>query len=70
VIDLDSDASNGINGLDEDHVNYLLETLYCAEQNMAAIAINRRQFDLAEEHCQRCLAYLRRHRLKVEEKLL
>jgi tetratricopeptide (TPR) repeat protein len=35
---------------------------------MAIIAVNRNQFDLAEEHCQRCLAYSRRYGLEGEKK--
>jgi hypothetical protein len=36
---------------------------------MVRIAINRRKFDLAEGHCQRCLAYSRRFGLEVEKKV-
>jgi hypothetical protein len=48
----------------EEQRNRLLEKLHWAEQNMAKIATHRRQFDLAEEHCQRCLAYSRRYGLE------
>jgi tetratricopeptide (TPR) repeat protein len=73
MINLDSDASNGIDSLDEDQINYLvnmvLKQLYYTEQNMAIIAMSRRQFDTAEGHCQRCLAYSRRYGLEGEEKI-
>jgi tetratricopeptide (TPR) repeat protein len=48
-------------------MNYLVKQLYYTEHNMAAIATHRRQFDLAEGHCQRCLAYSRRYGLEGEE---
>jgi tetratricopeptide (TPR) repeat protein len=69
VINLDSDASNGIDNLNEDQINYLVEHLYYTEQNMAFINISRRQFNLAEGHCQRCLAYSRRYGLEGENKI-
>jgi hypothetical protein len=68
VINLDSDASNGNDSLDEDEINYLLEQSYRTEHNMAVIAMNKRQFNLAEGHCQRCLAYSRRYGLLGEKK--
>jgi hypothetical protein len=34
---------------------------------MDGAALNRRLFDLAEEHCQRCLAYSKRYGLEGEE---
>jgi hypothetical protein len=66
VINLDSDASNGIDNLNEDQIIYLVVQLYYTEQSMTAIAINRRKFDLAEGHCQRCLAYSRKYGLEGE----
>jgi hypothetical protein len=36
---------------------------------MAVITIHRRQFDLAEGHCHRCLAYSRKYGLEGEEKI-
>jgi hypothetical protein len=68
VANLDLNASNGIDSLNEDQMNYLVKQLYYTEHNMAAIATHRRQFDLAEGHCQRCLAYSRRYGLEGEEK--
>jgi hypothetical protein len=64
VINLDSYARNGIDRLNEDQINHSVEQLHLTERNMAVITINRRQFDLAEGHCQRCLAYSRRYGLE------
>jgi hypothetical protein len=69
MINLDSDASDRIYSLNEDHLSYLVKHLCLTEQNMAIIAMNRRQFDLAEGHCQQCLVYSRRYGLEVEEKI-
>jgi hypothetical protein len=69
VINLDSDASKGINSLNEDQIIVLVEQLFYMEQNMVVLAIIRRQFDLAEGHCQRCLAYSRRYGLEEEDKI-
>jgi tetratricopeptide (TPR) repeat protein len=69
VINLDLDVSQGNDSLSEDQKIVLFWELYCTEQKMADIAMNRRQFDLAEEHCQRCLAYSRRYSLEGEEKI-
>jgi hypothetical protein len=69
VINLDPDTSDGIDSLNEDQMNDLMGKLYYIEQNMAAIAINRRQFDLAEGHFQRCLAYSKRYGLESEKKI-
>jgi hypothetical protein len=69
VINLDSDASNGMDSLNERQINYFVEQLYYTEHNMAKITMNKRQFDLAEGHCQRCLAYSRRYGLEGEEKI-
>jgi hypothetical protein len=69
MTNLDSDPSEGTNILSNEQQNSLLWQLHCTEQNMAVIAINRRQFDLAEGHCQRCLAYSRRYGSEGEEKI-
>jgi tetratricopeptide (TPR) repeat protein len=68
VINLDSDASNGNDSPNEDEINSL-EQLDYTEQSMATIAMHRRQFDLAEGHCQRSLAYSRRYGLEGEKKI-
>jgi hypothetical protein len=63
VTNLDSDPSEGVNILSNEQQDSLLEQLNCTEQSMADMAMNIRQFDLAEGHCQRCLAYSRRYGL-------
>eukprot|EP00596_Hydrurales_sp_CCMP1899_P000012 CAMPEP_0119051096 /NCGR_PEP_ID=MMETSP1177-20130426/72829_1 /TAXON_ID=2985 /ORGANISM="Ochromonas sp, Strain CCMP1899" /LENGTH=230 /DNA_ID=CAMNT_0007030187 /DNA_START=129 /DNA_END=819 /DNA_ORIENTATION=+ len=57
VINLDPDSSNGIDSLSKDQIDRLLDELIFTEQNMAAVTGDRRQFDVAEGHCQRCLVY-------------
>jgi hypothetical protein len=69
LINLDSDASNGIDSVNEYQINYLVEKLCDTEQHMAIITMERRQFDLAEGHCQRSLAYSRRYGLEGKEKI-
>jgi hypothetical protein len=68
VIKLDIDASEGNDGLSEKEKNRILEILNWVEQNMAVIAMQRIQFDLAEGHCHRGLAYSRRYGLEGENK--
>jgi hypothetical protein len=69
VINLDLNASNGIDSLNENQIDILVRELFCREQNMAIITVNRRQFDLAEGHCQRSLAYSRRYGSEGEDKI-
>lgn len=61
-----SDGNNGTDRLDVDQINALLQGLCLTEQSVAAHSINRRQFDAAEGHCERCLAYSRRYGLEDE----
>jgi tetratricopeptide (TPR) repeat protein len=68
LTNLDLDPSDGINILSNEQKDSLLGELYSTEQNMANITTNRMQFDMAEGHCQRCLAYTRRYGLEGEEK--
>jgi hypothetical protein len=68
VINLDSDSSNGIDSLSKDQIETLLDELIYTEQNMAEVTVDRRQFDAAEGHCQRCLVYSRRYELEGEKK--
>jgi hypothetical protein len=68
VINLDSGSGNGIDSLSKDQIETLLEELIYTEQNMARVTVDRRQFDAAEGHCQRCLVYSRRYELEGEEK--
>jgi hypothetical protein len=60
LIRFDSESGSRTDYLDNDRMNYLLRQLRCTEQNLAVTALNRRQFDIAEGHCQRNLAYSRR----------
>jgi hypothetical protein len=69
MINLDSDPSDGIDNLSKEQIDSLLYKLFLTEQNMAAIATNGRQFDLAEKHLQRCLAYSRRYGLEGENNI-
>jgi tetratricopeptide (TPR) repeat protein len=68
LINLDSDSGNGIDSLSKDQIDRLLDGLFYTEQNMARVTVDRRQFDAAEGHCQRCLVYSRRYNLEGEEK--
>jgi hypothetical protein len=65
---LESNASNVI-----ERANYLDEVimnLSLTEHVMGVVAVNRVQFDVAEGHNQRCLAYSKRLRLEGEEKIM
>jgi tetratricopeptide (TPR) repeat protein len=64
LIQLDLDASNQM----DTRINYIIEKLYVTEQHMAAVTMNSDQLDIAEGHCQRCLAYSRRFGLEGEMK--
>jgi hypothetical protein len=68
VANLDLDSSEGIITLSKEQQDDLLGQLNSTEQNMAIITMNRRQFDLAEGHCQRSLAHSRRYGLDGDEK--
>jgi hypothetical protein len=69
LIHLDSnDSNNKVDSLDNDQVNRLLHELFCTEVNMAAVTTNRMQYDIAEGHCQRSLAYSKRFGVEGENK--
>jgi hypothetical protein len=68
VINLDPDSSNGIDSLSKDQIDRLLHELNFTEQNMATVTGNRRQFDVTEGHCQRCLVSSRSYELEGEKK--
>jgi hypothetical protein len=68
LIQLDLDASNRIDTHNDHQINFLLLQLVHIEQNMAAVTANRYQWDIAEGHCRRCLAYSKRYRLKGDFK--
>jgi hypothetical protein len=65
LIQLDLDATNRMNT----RMNDILEALFRSKQNMAALTSNSNQFDVAEGHCQRSLAYSRRYGLEGEKKI-
>jgi hypothetical protein len=71
LIQLDPDAtsSNRIDSRNDHRMNHILESLFFVELNMANVTINRNQLDIAEGHCQRCLAYSRRYGLEGEKKI-
>jgi hypothetical protein len=70
LIHLDSDGSSKLFNLNkEEQWNTLLKQLFLAEERMALIATQINQLDIAEGHCQRCLAYSRRYRIEGEEKI-
>jgi hypothetical protein len=64
LIHLDLDASNRM----DTRINCILEKLFVTKHNMAALTINIDQLDIAEGHCQQCLAYSRRYGLEGEKK--
>jgi tetratricopeptide (TPR) repeat protein len=68
LTNLDPDSSEGISTLSKEQQDDLLGQLNSTEHNMAIITMKRIQFDLAEGHCQRCLAYSRRYGLEGDEK--
>jgi len=68
LIHLDSDGSDGISGLSEEEKNHLLQMLFTTESNLCKLTEERRQFDVAEGHCQRCLAYAKRLGIEGEFK--
>jgi hypothetical protein len=67
LIHLDSEAGTGVDSLNQEQINSLLQKLYQTEQNMAASTMNRDQFGEAEGHCQRCLAYSRRFEFGLDK---
>jgi hypothetical protein len=68
LIYLNPGGNNVTDSLDEDQSNFLLEQLFRTEYNMTAITVSRGKLDLAEGHCQRCLAYLKRLNVEGEMK--
>jgi hypothetical protein len=59
-LDILNAMNQNSDSLDDDNKDYLLQELYITELGLAVVAMNRRQFDLSEGHCQRSLAYSRR----------
>jgi hypothetical protein len=69
LIQLDLDASNQTDSRNDHRMNHILKKLYFIECNMANMTMGRNQLDMAEGHCQRCLAYSRRYGLEGEKKI-
>jgi hypothetical protein len=69
LIYLDSNAGKRSDWHSEGQIDGLLMHLQRIENNLANIMLNRRQLDVAEGHCQRCLALSRRLRVEGEEKI-
>jgi hypothetical protein len=67
MVTIDSDATNKFNSLSFEQKNYLLERSSTIEGNMAMVAMSRNQFDVAEGHCHRRLAYSRKLGVEGED---
>jgi tetratricopeptide (TPR) repeat protein len=65
LIHLDLD----VNRLNEGQKNDLLEQLVLTEFDISVLIMNRMEFDIAEGHCQRSLAYARRFGLEGKKKI-
>jgi hypothetical protein len=69
MVVMDSDARNQSNSLNLEERDYLLNLSYYTERSMALAAMNRNQFDVADGHSHRCLAYARWLRVEGEVKI-
>jgi tetratricopeptide (TPR) repeat protein len=65
---LDSNLTSRIDKMTTDQINEILEFSVVAECNIALIYMHRRQLNLAETHCQRCLTCARLYEGTEEEK--
>jgi tetratricopeptide (TPR) repeat protein len=68
LIHLERDAGNEIRSFTDFQMNQLLQRLHHMEKDLATIAMNRDQFDIAEGHCQRCFDYSQRYGLEGGQK--
>jgi hypothetical protein len=55
-------------GFNNDKINHLIQQLYLTEKRMALVTMNRNQSNLAEGHCQLCLAYSKRFGIEGDDK--
>jgi hypothetical protein len=69
LIYFDSDSNSQNIKLKNKEMDNLILQLYITEWSMADVTTERMQFDIAEGHCQRCLAYSRRLGLDEGEKI-
>jgi hypothetical protein len=65
---IDFDATNQSYSITFTKSNYLLKQSCTLEEDMATLAMNRNQYDVAERHSHRCLVNSRRFRIEGEEK--
>jgi hypothetical protein len=68
LLQLNTDVSSRTDDLTKGQINQLLKQLSSIEFGMAKVAMDSNQFDVAEEHCQRCLTYSKRLELEREQK--
>jgi hypothetical protein len=54
---IDSDATNQSSSLNSIETNYLLKLSYVKERDMAILALNRNEYNVAERHIHRCLVF-------------
>lgn len=69
LIYLDSNAGKRSDWHSESQIDELLMHLQRIENNLANVTLMRRQFDVAEGHCLRCLEYSKRLSVEGEEKI-
>ncbi len=63
MVTIDTNASNQSYNLNLGQTEHLLIFSSSTERSMASLTMNRNEFDVAEEHCHRCLANVRRLRI-------
>jgi hypothetical protein len=68
MVTIDSDANNQSNSVSFEQINCLLGLSSHTEGLVAMVAMRRKQFDVAEGHCHRCLAHSRRLGVEGETK--
>jgi hypothetical protein len=66
---MDSDASNQSNNLNLGQIDCLLKVSNRSERTMALVTMERNRFDVAEGHCHRYLANVRKFGVEGEDKV-
>jgi tetratricopeptide (TPR) repeat protein len=69
MVIMDSDANNQSSRLNLGHIDYLLKLSCQIERKMAWVTMGRNQFDVAEGHCRRYLANVRKLGVEGEDKI-